>query len=37
MVTLIKNKTKSDQNTPKNAPKCTVLKNFLGGACLRTP
>ena len=30
-------KTKSDQNTPKNAPNCTVLKKFLGGACPRTP
>ena len=30
-------KTKSDQNTPSNAPNCTVLKNFLGGACPRTP
>ena len=29
--------TKSDQNTPSNAPNCTVLKNFLGGACPRTP
>ena len=34
---LKKIKTKSDQNTPYNAPNCTVLKNFLGGACPRTP
>ena len=28
---LKKIKTKSDQNTPKNAPNCTVLKIFSGG------
>ena len=30
-------KTKSDQNIHQNAPNCTILKNFLGGACPRTP
>ena len=29
--------TKSDQNIHQNAPNCTILKNFLGGACPRTP
>ena len=24
--------TKSDQNIHQNAPNCTILKNFLGGA-----
>ena len=30
-------KTRSDQNIHQNAPNCTILKNFLGGACPRTP
>ena len=30
-------KTKSDQNIHQNAPNCTILKNFLGGACPRIP
>ena len=30
-------KDKSDQNIHQNAPNCTILKNFLGGACPRTP
>ena len=30
-------KTKCDQNIHQNAPNCTVLKIFLGGACLRNP
>ena len=33
-------RTKSDQNTPntpKYSPNCTVLKNFRGGTCPRTP
>ena len=29
--------TKFYQNTKKNAPNCTILKNFLGGAYPRTP
>ena len=28
---------KFDQNIHQNAPNCTILKNFLGGACPRTP
>ena len=30
-------KTKSDLNIYQNAPNCTILKKFLGGACPRTP
>ena len=30
-------KTKSDPNIHQNAPNCTILKNFLEGACPRTP
>ena len=30
-------KTKFDQNIHQNAPNCTILKHFLGGACPRTP
>ena len=30
-------KTRSDQNIHQNAPNCTILKNFHGGACPRTP
>ena len=30
-------KTRSDQNIHQNAPNCTILKNFLEGACPRTP
>ena len=29
-------KTKSDQNIHQNAPNCTILKKFIGGACPRT-
>ena len=29
--------TKSDPNIHQNAPNCTIKKNFLGGACPRTP
>ena len=25
------------ENTPQNARNCTILKNFLGGACPQTP
>ena len=25
------------QNILQNAPNCTIIKNFLGGACPRTP
>ena len=28
---------KSDPNIHQNAPKCTIYKNFLGGACPQTP
>ena len=28
---------KSDPNVRQNAPNCTIFKNFLGGACPRTP
>ena len=28
---------KSDPNIHQNAPNCTIFKNFLGGACPRTP
>ena len=30
-------KTRSDQNIHQNAPNCTILNKFLGGACPRTP
>ena len=30
-------KTKSDKNIHQNAPNCSILKNFLGGACPQTP
>ena len=30
-------KTKSDQNTHQNAPNCTILNKFIGGAWPRTP
>ena len=30
-------KTKCDKNIHQNAPNGTILKNFLGGACPRTP
>ena len=30
-------KTKCDQNIHQNAPNCTILKKFFGGACPRTP
>ena len=25
------------ENSPQNARNCTILKNFLGGACPQTP
>ena len=25
------------ENSPQNARKCTIFKNFLGGACPQTP
>ena len=28
---------KSDPNIHQNAPNCSIFKNFLGGACPRTP